>query len=276
MRSAKLSAAFEPFEDNVVAWTATSASQLAMVDIEGAYRGVFTSRFVAGLLRMKADADKDGRVSHADLLEYVTAEQAKYCARNPEQCPFGATPTLEAPQRLANADIVTGEPIVAPFDVCSGLVKGNAAGVAIDVERQGGDRAGGDIRFRVETKTGGDFILFEAGPSGEITMLLPDPTKAINRYRLRSGGSVSIPDSEELGYAWFKTEPPAGRYRLYGLLSSEAIDSQKLRNSISGAGGRKAFCQALSEEIGKRAVSGDGTVKRGRISLGVADYEIKP
>ena len=81
---------------NVVAWTAVEAHQLALEAPEGGnWQGVFTRRFVEGIAKQRADRDGDGRITHAELLDYVRDETTKYCSRN--RCKDGHTPLLEGP-----------------------------------------------------------------------------------------------------------------------------------------------------------------------------------
>ena len=92
-------AGFIDVPGNVTAWSAVSPLQLALEDREAeAPQGVFTRQFVRGIAERLADRDGDGRVVHAELLDYVRRESEAYCARHKADCKEGLTPLLEGPR----------------------------------------------------------------------------------------------------------------------------------------------------------------------------------
>ena len=104
MRAPRRDSGFIEVTGNLVAWTAVEAHQLAIESPEGGeWQGVFTRRFVDGIAERRADRDRDGRVTHAELLEYVRNESRKYCRRNP--CRAGHNPLLEGPPEVLARDV---------------------------------------------------------------------------------------------------------------------------------------------------------------------------
>lgn len=286
-KQAQLSEAFETPAPNVIAWTAVSASQLAMVDVEGPYRGVFTSNFAKGILERAAERNGDGVITFEELLLHVTERSEQYCERNPQQCPFGATPTLEAPAEVYAQSVNAELQGAAPYDICAaGLTKANQSQVRIALEGRGGPTSrfavGDDMRLVVSAEDDGDFVLFEVWPDASVRMVLPDENKGVDRYQLRPAGAeagsatrgVTVPNFEEYGYSWFNAEPPVGRYRLYGLVSSGEIDAKALSAAARNTADPGAFCRVLAEQTLSRTIGADGKVTTPRLSLGVADYEI--
>jgi hypothetical protein len=84
-----------------IVWTAVSAAQKALIDMESATpSSVFTNRLIEGLDGGKADANKDGEVSNGELLDYLREESDAFCKRNKKHCPLGLTPTFEAAKDL--------------------------------------------------------------------------------------------------------------------------------------------------------------------------------
>jgi len=82
---------------DMIAYSAVASNQVALVDIENPYRGVFTHRFIEGVEKKLADSNHDGQVTHAELLDYVRRESQAYCDRHKEQCTARVlTPQLEA------------------------------------------------------------------------------------------------------------------------------------------------------------------------------------
>ena len=87
---------------------------------------MFTRRFIRGIAERLADRDGDGRVVHAELLDYVRSESESYCSRHEGDCAAGLTPSLEGRRDLLIVDVATGasaggtpEPEVDRADFCS-------------------------------------------------------------------------------------------------------------------------------------------------------------
>lgn len=98
--------------DKLVVWTAVSERELALVDRSATPPGgVFTSAFVDGLQNRTADADGDGIVSHAELLDHLRQRAGSYCAQNPGSCGIGLTPTLEAASETYLTDVISRRPV---------------------------------------------------------------------------------------------------------------------------------------------------------------------
>ncbi len=109
--------AFIDAHEDMLVWTAVSASQLAQEDVSapvGSRNGVFTGAFAEGLIDQRADANQNGRISAAELLAYVRTRTLQYCETYP--CETGMTPTLEAPANALAVNLLAwekrGEPLV--------------------------------------------------------------------------------------------------------------------------------------------------------------------
>jgi hypothetical protein len=73
------SATVIPGQKHMDVWSAVSQKEVAL---ENKYGGVFTRLFLEGLGQGKADRNKNGRVSNAELLAYVRGGSAAYCRRS--------------------------------------------------------------------------------------------------------------------------------------------------------------------------------------------------
>ena len=102
--AARGSGGFIEGADNIIAWTAVEAHQLALETSEGGqWQGLFTSAFVDGIAERRADRDRDGRITHAELLDYVLDKTEGYCRR--KRCRDGHTPILEGPSDVLARDV---------------------------------------------------------------------------------------------------------------------------------------------------------------------------
>lgn len=273
VRSAKTAPAFEEIPGNIVTWTATSPSQFALVDEDApTHRGVFTSRFVNGLAAKEADANHDSHVTGAELLDYVTAKSAEYCENHRNRCQAGLTPTLEGDAAVMLADVVTGKRVRKKQE---GVVGPVATGLDIQIEPGPRLRIGDRVRFRVTSELAGDFILIEYGPDGGITPLLPNPGAQIERYRIPAGVQRTVPDSAELGYAWFELGGPPGAYRLIAVVTDGQIDQRRLVDALV-TGGPDSFSDDLHQQLRKRVVAFDGSVQAPRFGVASIHYTILP
>jgi len=90
---------------NMLTYSASAANQVAFEDVENPDGGgVFTHIFLKGVEKQLADANHDGRITHAELLKYLQRESQAYCDRT-KQC--GAIPQLEIKPEKLGEDILT-------------------------------------------------------------------------------------------------------------------------------------------------------------------------
>ncbi|WP_299437250.1 trypsin-like serine protease [uncultured Rhodospira sp.] len=277
-RAAQLAPGFEALDSHVTTWTAVSPSQLALVDDETPVpQGVFTGRFVAGIAELKADFDHDGVVSHAELLDYVTEESEAYCQRNRDICGLGLTPGLSARRAVLSSDVVTGAAANDPGDAINGGLNPppSEAQLAIRVEPTPDRPIGDRIRIRVDTDLGGHFTLFEVGPSGTVSRVIPAPQSYIDRYVIRPGQSQVVPDVLNTGYEWFTVAPPAGEYLLVAVVSEAPLD-QALLDEVLAVSGPQAFIDTLAKQLRQPTVGADSNVRRARWSMAKSTYRVLP
>jgi hypothetical protein len=255
-------------------------------------QGVFTRRFIAGIAERKADSDGDGRVTHAELLDYVTVESEAYCERNRDICGLGLTPSLVGPPSLMSTAVTDGAPVPVTAAVSAPAGAGNPAPgggpdtgglgasaedgrLSIRVEPDARRPVGDRIRIWVDSQVAGDFTLFEVAPSGAVTRLIPAPDSYIDRYRIAARASEVVPAYEKTGHEWFGVAPLVGAYRLVAVVS-EAPLNQDLLNRVLTESGAQPFIDALAAQLRAPVVGADETVRRARWSLASATYEVVP
>lgn len=94
-------ASFLQSSDKLRIWSAASANQFSWDTLNG---GVFTRNFINGVGKKLADKNKNGTVTHAELIAYLRTEATDYCKTNPRCSQLDFTPTLEShPSALARA-----------------------------------------------------------------------------------------------------------------------------------------------------------------------------
>jgi hypothetical protein len=233
--------------DNVIAWSATTDNQLALVDTEGAEpQSVFTRHFIAGIRDKRADRSGDGVVSFAELLDYVRKESAAYCTRNRKQCTTGLSPQLESRPELLSANVITqAQPGKAQDIALGALAHDNAAGLAVQFSQGTRVKVGQSTQFRLTTRKSGYAVLIDITPDGEMTQIYPNthslrsPTGSRPRANLiEPNNPLFVPDRRNPyeGLGLFEVTPPLGEGFLVAVLSDEPLKSIPLPDAPKTVG----------------------------------------
>ncbi|QCG93090.1 DUF4384 domain-containing protein (plasmid) [Azospirillum sp. TSA2s] len=230
-------------------WTAVAPYQKALEESRSnPVAGVFTTRFVRGIIDKKADANGDGIVTNAELYAYVQKESDVYC-KSLQACQAGLTPTLEAPTAQLPLPVTGGEaldaapsaspsagPATTPLSeptlppaslqntATALLANDNQGGVQVEVLPSGPIRVGQAVRFRVTSQVEGSLVLLDANAAGELIQLFPNEhSQAQNRSnRIYANRPLTVPDST-YGFEFTASEP-AGQGKLIALVLQDPID----------------------------------------------------
>jgi hypothetical protein len=229
-------------------WSAVSPVQWALDDVAAAPRsGVFTNRLVRALTGKAADANGDGLVTHAELLDWLRKESDQHCRNYPHQCPFGLTPTLELSQglMLQPVDVITHARQLRPVNTHEAaqqavLGPDGSRGLSLEVLANGRPATTvylGDVnRFRVRSETSGYLSLFSVDPPaaegepGKVVQIYP--TERSLRFgvdgKIEAGRTLIIP-GDDAGIE-FEVGEPLGRQRVIALVTMDRLELfEKLR-----------------------------------------------
>ena len=279
-------------EDGPVAWTAVSPSQIAFEDLEvdaEERHGFFTGRFVRGIAERRADADGDGRVLHAELLDYLRAESKAYCERLGERCKHGLTPYLEGPPDILMRDLrdlavvaapspdAPDPPAAAAADAALGG-HGNAAVVRIEMLPTARLRVGDEVAYRVRSERSGHLLLVDVDADGKVTQLFPNrwSERAGKGARIEAGRPVVVPNAF-YGFR-FTAGAPTGSGTTFAVVTEDPVALDDLlapnRDLEPVAGGRD-WLLALGARLREPWTDSNG-VREPRWSFDRVDYEIAP
>ncbi|PWC40968.1 caspase family protein [Azospirillum sp. TSO35-2] len=235
---------FVPQVPGRMVWTAVAPYQKALEESRAhPVAGVFTTRFVQGIIDKKADANGDGVVTNAELYAYVQKESDAYC-KSLQACQAGLTPTLEAHTAQLALPVTGGEVAAAPATMAATtsapapaptpaslqntatalLANDNQGGVQVEVLPGGPVRIGQTVRFRVTSQVEGSLVLLDANAAGELIQLFPNEhSQAQNRSnRIYANRPLMVPDST-YGFEFTASEP-AGQGKLIALVLQDPID----------------------------------------------------
>ena len=215
---------------SLTSWSAVSSSQRALINTEGAPRGVFTGLYVEGIAQAKADLNGNGVITNAELLSYITKGSKAYCGRHKQACVMGLTPRLE-PAEAFGRNVATGiakKPAkITPDVITDFLAKGNVHGVVIQQIPKSPVFVGArDIRFRVVSPHDGYLILLNLTDKGDLLQLFPNAfsRKHDRDGKIRGNSPMTIPD-DYYGLKFHATAPSTGQ--IIALVAREKIDLPK-------------------------------------------------
>lgn len=221
----------------LVTWSAVSASQRALINTEGKPRGVFTGLYVEGIAEAKADLNKNGTISNAELFSYITKGSNEYCGRHKTACEMGLTPRLE-PASAFGREVIktaaktvkitgTGKVKLTPDLVSDFLTKGNVKGVKIEQYPPSPVIVGTkDVRFRIVSPHDGYLILLNLSDDGELVQLYPNQfsRKQDRLGRIRAQAPLTVPD-DYYGIKFNASAPSTGR--ILALVSRQKVKLPK-------------------------------------------------
>lgn len=262
--------------DNVTAWSAVSASQLALVDTDERPGGVFTRRFVRGLRDRAADSNQDGQVNHQELLDYVRAQSEIFCNAHKEDCRDGLSPLLEATVGTGSTDVITAARPATVREQTNDSLRIEARPVQ-DAERPVAEtpikitilpdadfKVGELMRFSLSSSVDGYVIVLDIDAADNVTQLFPNrfAESVGDTFRMTAGRTITIPGSRS-DYN-FPASEPLGEGSLYAIISKDRlrIDDIAWTPQVGGLRGfaptadARTFIEKLSyrlREIAERA-----------------------
>lgn len=190
----------QPADGPVLAvWTAAASAQLALEDMDDPeHRGLFTKSFIAGLTDQAADLNDNGRVSASELLHYVRAEAARYCAAH-ECGTAGVIPTLEAwdgydnevlSTKAATRGYETAGDAIASDDA---LPASDAGAVQVTLSNGGISRLGDALKITVESPQAGQLVILDVRDDGTTVQLFPNsPSLAVGTSAAIAAGERRV------------------------------------------------------------------------------------
>lgn len=255
-------------------WSAAASFQYSWEE-DG--EGLFTKFLIEGAgADRRADANGNGVVSNAELIEYVRDKSETWC-RDTQECAdlsLGFTPTLEARgEDLAAAFVPIGQPVTDPTDV---IVQGNIAGVAIEVLPGNHNRVGEQVAFRVSSKQPGWLILLDINAAGQITQLIPNDLMTVigSSHEISGARPVTIP--AEGSRLVFTASPPTGEGTLIAIVTQDNVPLNELvraSGDLSPQGDPQRYLAELARTL-MEVWAGDDANRRLNWSMSTLRYTI--
>lgn len=271
-------ASFIERDDGRVVWSAVSPLQLALIDSETKdYQGVFTGRFVKGLRDKAADRNGDGRVTNAELLDYVRTESEAYCQRHAKNCSEGLTPSLEAKAEMLPRDVITGKPPTNSGQVATGaLAHQNVVGLKLKIVPGPRPKLGDVVNYRVTSDRPGHLLVIDINANNEVVQLFPNKfsdTAGVGN-RIVAQHATTIPDAR-YGFR-LKAAEPTGKGKLVAILTEDPVSLDDIlanRKDLTAIPDADSYLLALAERLRKPWTGPTGT-RESKWSATIVDYEV--
>lgn len=285
----------------LTAWSAAAAYQVAWDDVRLPVEdrhGVFTSAYIAGYAPGESDANGNGLVSNAELLEYVTRKSKEYCSTL-EDCD-NLDPQLESvpdvlgtsvakPEQTAadqskpqpvyqEAKVETGvapayvdaNPVTAMGDITG---KADTGDVTVSLDTGPKLKKGQAFKITVTSQYDGSLVLLDVNGEGKATQIFPNDM-AQKITPLSAGSPLTIPDD----YYGFDFEAEgSGDNMLVAIVVSDAVDLKDIVPSAQGLATELDARHSLSEIIARlqKTWTGDAENRGVRWSLGTLKYSVE-
>ena len=203
--------------------------------------GIFTKLFIKALTDMRADRNGNGRLTTAELINYVKPRTESWCERVPEcrKEGLGFTPNLDPknetfvlqPVATGGQPVVTQEDAGAISDILPAL--GNDT-IDIDIRPGNRLRIGNKVSIRLTSTKDGHLTLLDRNAKNELTLLFPtqvDFEKGISD-RIWAHRPLTVPDKSHR--FTFTAQEPAGPGELIAIVTNDRVDLDSLLAEYRG------------------------------------------
>lgn len=285
-------------ESGIVAWSASAPYQIAWDDVRlplESRHGVFTEAYIAGQMGTTADANGNGLTSNAELLEYVRAQSAAYCASQAKcdtldpqletkaqylgASAFAPTQTVneaKARYRPVGSDEATPTRYQASdaVDAVGDIVgRADSGDVVVSIDHATPMKPGDVFKVTVTSKVAGSLILLDVSAAGVATQIFPNEF-ARKITPLAANVPLTLPDE----YYGFDFEASGkGESAFVALVVSDAVDLMEVAPSTRGLKIELGARETLSEIVARlQKTWTEGLDRRGiRWSVGTLRYHVE-
>ena len=240
---------------------------------------MFTGRFVRGIIERSADRNRDGRVTHSELLDHVRSESEAYCSRHPGDCERGLTPLLEGPPDILARDVlVAGGPVDDTVEATADATLGhdNPAGVRLEIWPSARVRLGEEVVYRVRSERAGHLLIVDVATDGKVTQIFPNrwSEQAGAGAVIEAGRGIAIPN-DYYGFRFVAGEP-TGRGSLFAIVTEDPVSLDELldpNRDLRPVADARRWLHALGERL-RAPWQGAGEIREARWSAVRVEYEI--
>ncbi len=286
----------DPTFKNVIAYSAVSPTQFALDG--GPNGGVFTNAFIKAVKDKAADTNRDGKVTHGEVLSYVQKESQKFCDET-GQCTQNdghLTPQLDANAQWNSVEITARDaappsPSSSADDVMTtaeGFDNENSAQLQANILPSTAFNLGDKMQFTIKSQRTGYLFLLDINSKGQLTVIFPNKfSKEINQESiLEAGQTITIPDNSYNNFD-FEAQEPTGDGLLLALLLEENEETlRSVENKLFGLPVERGFAaierpsevnkalEKLYQRLHQTILGPEGVGRPIKWSIVTVEYEI--
>ena len=272
----------EPIAEDIEVHLTLSAALPHQLAWESDGAGIFTRYFIEALTDMRADLNGNGRLTSAELINFVKPRTESWCRQMPRCRELEFTPNFDPKNetfvlRTAGAGgaspTVGEEDAEAVSDILPAL--GDDA-IALDIQPGNHHRINDEVSFRVTSAMDGYLTLLDLNAADDLVLLFPtrDDIKVGKSGRIRANHPLTIPD-ESYGFA-FTAGPPIGRGQLIAIVTEDPVDLGGLldgHRDLEPFEDKLELMQSIAERL-YAVWTGDEENRGARWAVGYAEYRI--
>ena len=272
----------EPIAEDIGIHLTLSAALPHQLAWETDGEGLFTKFFIEALTDMRADLNRNGRLTSAELINFVKPRTERWC-RQVKKCrdlqftpnfdPKNETFVLQPVPGGGDSPTVAEEDAGAVSDILPGL--GDDA-IVIEIEPGNRHRIGDDVSFRLTSAMAGYLTLLDLNASGDLVLLFPtrEDVERGKSGRIRANHALTVPD-KSYGIT-FTAGPPIGRGQLIAVVTEDRVDLGSLlheHRDFEPVEDKLGLMKSIAERL-YAVWTGDEENRGARWSVGYAEYEI--
>ena len=248
----------DPISNDVGVQLTISAALPHQLAWESGGSGIFTKLFVRALMNKRADLNKNGVVTTAELINYVKPITEEWCYEEPEcrKRKLGFTPNIDPKNETFVLQPLTGDGLQTVTQDDAGAISDILPGfgsdtISIDILPWHRLTEGEGLSIRVTSAQEGHLTLFDLNSENQLTLLFPTQTdfKAGISDGIPADAPLTVPN--ELHGFSFRAGKPLGpgprdcnRHQGSGRLGPIAAAVSQLQRDWEQAGSREIHLRA--------------------------------
>ncbi len=245
--------------------------------------GIFTQNLIRGLRTREADLNGNGRVTTAELLNYLRPRTEQWCQRvedcrdlqfTPNMSPRNEAFILQPASAEGPVQTVTGN---TADDVSDVLPEQSSQEIKVSILPGSVHQIGDEVQFQLTSAVDGYLTLFDLTVEDDLVLLFPtdEDRSAGKTGRIRANSALTVPDPS-YGFS-FEAEGPAGKGKLLAIVTEDPVDLENLlaaNGEFEPIGNKIDFMKELSGRLNK-VWTADNANRSARWAAGYQDYEIR-
>lgn len=272
----------EPLSRDIQAHLTISAAMPHQFSWDTPFGGVFTRLMIEALSQNRADANKNGRITSSELLNYIKPRTESWCQKREKCRPVRFTPNIDpkdqafvmTPFAQGALQTVQGDSNQDISDILPPLQQ-DALSVRIKPGAQ--HRLGDEVSFEIKAKFAGYLTLLDLNAANEMVLLFPTKDDIANGKsgKIRANAPLRVPDAS-YGFA-FEAGLPTGKGQLLAIVTQDKIDFDALlkdNRDFEPIKDRSKLAKKISEKLYAVWTGNPDHNRAVRWAVGYTDYAI--